>query len=100
MSNSFILSFESKNSVDRFETNKMSNTYILYLNDTIRQLINLAKDVSQKDEYNEGVVYGYYASISRLLNQAEGFNIIEQLDDDVKNFEPESLISNQLNNES
>lgn len=70
----------------------MNNTYIYYLNDTLKQLINLAKDVENTDEYYQGVIYGYYASISILLNQAEGFGIIEDLDEDIKDFVPESLL--------
>jgi len=71
----------------------MSNSYIYYLNDTIRQLIDLAKEVKETDDYNQGILYGYYASISRLLNQAEAFDIIENLDKDIQNFKPEKLFS-------
>ncbi|HAT67870.1 MAG TPA: hypothetical protein DCS66_25265 [Flavobacteriaceae bacterium] len=78
----------------------MSNTYIYFLNDSIKQLIELAKAIDpQGDSFKIGIVQGYYESIARLLNQAEGFGILEQLDDEIQNFEVESLLSN-LNSDS
>lgn len=71
----------------------MSNSYIYYLNDTIRQLIDLAKAIKETDDYNQGILYGYYASISRLLNQAEAFDIIGNLDKDIQDYNPEKLFS-------
>lgn len=71
----------------------MSNSYIYYLNDTIRQLIDLAKAIKETDDYNQGILYGYYASISRLLNQAEAFDIIGNLDKDIQDYTPEKLFS-------
>lgn len=71
----------------------MSNTYIYYLNDTIHQLIDLANEIKDKDAYNQGILYGYYASLSRLLNQAEAFDIIKALDKDIQEYNPEILFS-------
>ena len=41
----------------------MNNTYIHFLNDTIKQLIELSKEVDKTDEYNKGIIFGYYSAI-------------------------------------
>lgn len=74
----------------------MNKTYIQYLNDTIRQLIELAESVSiqgPEEEFETGKIHGIYICITRILNQAEGFGILDSLDEDITNFEPEVLLS-------
>jgi hypothetical protein len=62
------------------------------LNDCIHQQIERANDVDLKDNFNEGIRFGFYSSISHLLNQAEAFQIINQLDKDIQEFVPEILL--------
>ncbi|WP_316634677.1 hypothetical protein [uncultured Flavobacterium sp.] len=70
----------------------MDSTYIFYLNDSIKELIRLAQETKKGDLFNDGILFGYYSSISLLLNQAESFNISNQLDGEIKNFNPETLL--------
>ena len=70
----------------------MNNTYIHFLNDTIKQLIELSKEVDKTDEYNKGIIFGYYSAISRILSQLESFDIIDELDEEIKNFIPEIIL--------
>jgi hypothetical protein len=53
----------------------MINSCILYLNDTIKQLIELATEIKEKDDFSQGKLLGYYGSISLLLSQAEAFQL-------------------------
>ena len=69
------------------------NSCILYLNDTIKQLIELATEIKEKDDFSQGKLLGYYSSISLLLSQAEAFEIMEQLDKDIQDFIPEKLLA-------
>ncbi len=70
-------------------------TYIHYLNDTINQLIELAEEAKSntKNEFDEGIVHGYYGAILRVLNQLEAFNIKEDLDLKIQEYIPEDLLS-------
>jgi hypothetical protein len=70
----------------------MVNSCILYLNDTIKQLIQIATEIKEKDDFNKGKLFGYYESISLLLSQAEAFQIMEQLDKEIQDFTSEQLL--------
>lgn len=70
----------------------MDSTYIFYLNDSIKELIKLAKQIERDDSFNNGVLFGYYSSISLFLSQAEHFNIFDQLDEEIRIFTPETLL--------
>ena len=71
-------------------------TYTYYLNDMIRNLIESANEIKLKPqltEFEEGILAGYVNSISHLLNQTIAFNIKDDLDLDLQNFEPTSLLN-------
>jgi hypothetical protein len=70
----------------------MDETCRHYLNDTIGQLIEMAKETENNDEFNQGILFGYFHSISFLLNQANAFQILDLLDKEIQDFIPESLI--------
>ena len=69
-----------------------TKTYIYYLNDNIKELISMAQkiDKTNEDEFNQ--LFGYYHSISLLLNNAESFNILDSLNKEIQDFVPEKLL--------
>ncbi len=70
----------------------MSDTCILYLNDTINELITSAKNTKKINDFESGILMGYYNSISLLLSQATAFGITQKLDKEIQEFVPESLL--------
>lgn len=66
-----------------------------YLEDTLNQLIDKAIEIREgpNSEFNRGILFGYYETISKLLNQAEAFGISHQLPEKVRDFNPEDLLS-------
>ena len=73
----------------------MNDTYKYYLNDSLKQLITMAKEIeiTENNDFNNGKLHGYYTAISRLLNQAEAFGILTNLDKEIIDFNPETLLS-------
>ncbi len=70
----------------------MDSDYINYLNDSIKQLIESAKKIDVQKDFENGILMGYYLSISFLLSQANAFQILNQLDKEIQAFIPESLL--------
>jgi hypothetical protein len=70
----------------------MSDKYVWFLNDTIKQLIEMSKKIDDKEEFDKGILFGYYRTISHILSQAEAFNIISELDLEIQNFIAEKII--------
>lgn len=70
----------------------MGNTYLHFLNDSIKELISRALDIENDTDFDKGTRLGFYEAISHLLNQAEGFGIFDELDNEIKEFNLESLI--------
>jgi len=66
-----------------------------YIEDVLSQLIEEAYELKKnaKNEFDLGGVFGYYRSISSLLNQAEAFGVGDKLPPKLRNFNPEDLIS-------
>lgn len=62
------------------------------MNDSIKQLIELAKYLTDENDFDKGVRIGFYQTISLLLNQSVAFGIYEKLDKEIKEFNIESLI--------
>jgi hypothetical protein len=64
-----------------------------YLSDVLYQLIESASLVKQEanTDFKMGVLQGYYEAISRLLNEAEAFDITEQLPKNLQDYCPEDL---------
>ena len=67
---------------------------VYYLTDVLDQLIEDARSLQReaRDEFKIGQLFGYYFTISRLLNQAEVFDIEHQLPERLREFNPESLL--------
>lgn len=65
-----------------------------YIEDSLNQLIDEALDLREiaKTEFDKGKLFGYYETISKLLNQAEAFDISDRLSETVREFNPESLL--------
>ena len=65
-----------------------------YISDLVTQLITEAKALRSKplDEFDKGVLYGYYLSIQRMLNLSEGFGYHELLPAELQRFNPEELL--------
>ena len=70
----------------------MNEPIINYLNDTIKQLIESAKNLTDRNDFDKGVRIEFYQTISLLLNQSVAFGIYEKLDKEIKEFNIESLI--------
>ncbi len=66
-----------------------------YLEDTISQLIEEALELKENasDEFERGKLFGYYETISKLLNQAEAFGIIDKIPLKWQDFNPEDLLN-------
>ena len=71
------------------------STFINFLNDTLKNIIDRAinKVDSNKDEFQKGVQFGYYEAISHFMNQADTFFILDQLDEYLKDFNPDDLLN-------
>jgi UTP-glucose-1-phosphate uridylyltransferase len=65
-----------------------------YLTDTLNQLLDEALEMKNRinSEFDKGKLVGYYEIISKLLNQAESFGIVDKLPERVRDFNPESLL--------
>ena len=69
-----------------------------YFQDTLNQLLDAALEEKQhvknsKDEFDKGVLVGYYKVILKLMNQAQAFGIRDKLPPKWRNFNPEELLS-------
>ena len=69
------------------------------LNDWLKNLVERAINIDTTDsEFNEGLQQGYYECISHLLNQIDGLNLDEILDNYFKEFKPEDIINGNAKN--
>ncbi len=66
-----------------------------YLEDTINQLIEEALELKKdaQDEFKKGKLFGYYETISKLLNQAAAFGIEDKIPLKWRDFNPEELLN-------
>lgn len=71
----------------------MSEKYVWFLNDTIKQLITMSLEIDDTEEFDKGILFGYYKAISHILSQAEAFSIIGKLDMEVQNFIVEKILT-------
>lgn len=64
-----------------------------YLSDVLYQLIENASQHKREanTEFKMGVLQGYHEAISRLLNEAEAFDITEQLPKNLQDYCPDDL---------
>lgn len=65
-----------------------------YLEDIVNQLIEEAFEIKKnaEDEFERGKLFGYYEIISKLLNQAEAFDIVDKIPSNWRDFNPEELL--------
>ncbi len=69
-------------------------SFIYYLNDTLKQCIDRAIQIDQKkSDFDKGVAFGFYEVISHFFNQAEGFGILPELDSYLQEFDPDNLLN-------
>jgi len=68
-------------------------SFIFYLNDTLKQCVDRAIEIDQqKSDFDNGIAVGYYEVLSRLINQAEVFGILSELDPYLQEFDPHDLL--------
>jgi len=65
------------------------------LGDWLKNLIDRAIQINPNaDDYNEGILQGYYEAISHILTQIKVLDMMEDLHDDyLANFNPDDLIT-------
>ncbi len=65
-----------------------------FLADVLNQLIDDASELklNAETEFQAGMLTAYYQVISKLLNQAEAFGMMEGLPEDLRDYEPEALL--------
>ncbi|MEW6773872.1 MAG: hypothetical protein AB1304_07725 [Bacteroidota bacterium] len=71
----------------------MNNPYKNYLEDCLEQLIDRSIEVRErsnetKDPFEQGRYFAYYEILVFLLNQAEVFEIKDELKEKIKTFFP------------
>ena len=65
-----------------------------FTEEILTQLIEDAFELkaSVTTDFERGILYGYYNTITKILNQAEAFGVFDKLPDDLKSFLPEDLL--------
>ncbi len=65
-----------------------------FIEEILDQLIREANEIktSASDDFEKGKLFGYYETISKILNQAEGFGVFDKLPKSLQEFKPESLL--------
>lgn len=53
----------------------------------------MSQEIDDTEEFDKGILFGYYKTISHLLSQAEAFNIIGELDMKIQNFIVEKILT-------
>lgn len=68
------------------------------IEEILSQLIEEATDLKSNtgDDFEVGKLFGYFIAISKILNQAEAFGLIDKLPTSLSEFNPESLL-NKIN---
>lgn len=66
-----------------------------YLDDLLNQLLEEALKLKEyaNDDFEKGKLFGYYETISKILNQAEAFGISDKLHLRWRDFNPEDLLN-------
>ena len=65
------------------------------IEEILTQLIeeSLELRASARNDFENGILFGYYETISKILNQAEAFNMLEKLPTNLQGFSPENLLN-------
>ena len=68
------------------------------IEEILTQLIEEAFELKANatDDFKIGELFGYYATISKILNQTEAFGIFDKLPENLQDFSPENLL-NKIN---
>ncbi len=66
-----------------------------YIEDLLNELIEEAKEIKTNDDFDRGKLFGYYFSISKILNQALSFGLLDELPRKLRDFNPETLLNDQ-----
>lgn len=53
----------------------------------------MSLEIDDTEEFDKGILFGYYKAISYILSQAEAFSIIGELDMEVQNFIVEKILT-------
>jgi hypothetical protein len=66
-----------------------------FIEEILTQLIEEAGEIkaNASDDFEKGKLFGYYESISKILNQTEAFGIFNKLPYNIQKFNPEDLLS-------
>ncbi|HQH19597.1 MAG TPA: hypothetical protein PKZ43_08575 [Bacteroidales bacterium] len=69
-----------------------------FIEEILTQLIEEANEIKKNalDDFEKGKLYGYYESISKILNQAESFGVFDKLPKNLQEFKPEDFL-NEIN---
>lgn len=75
------------------------NTIVYYLQEVLEQLIEKVPITTDeyKVEFDKGKLWGYYFSLSKVLSIAEIFGFTNYLPENLKDFDPETLIKGLRN---
>ena len=65
------------------------------IEEILTQLIEEAFELQANavDDFERGKLFGYYTSISKILNQSEAFGISDKLPENLQKFNPEDLLN-------
>ncbi|MBK6365433.1 MAG: hypothetical protein IPG18_17510 [Saprospiraceae bacterium] len=66
-----------------------------FIEEILSQLVEEALEIkaNASDEFQNGKLFGYYESISKIYNQADAFGVFDKLSKSLQEFKPESLLS-------
>ena len=66
-----------------------------FIEEILSQLIKEAEEIkvnNASNDFEKGKLFGYYESISKILNQTEAFDVFDKLPKSLQEFNPESLL--------
>lgn len=65
-----------------------------FIEEVLTQLIEEAFELKANaiHDFEKGKLFGYYTTISKILNQAEAFDVFDKLPKELQDFNPEDLL--------
>lgn len=65
-----------------------------FIEDTLNQLLEEAIETKSEteNEFNKGKLFGYYETISKLMNQLDAFGLSDLVPERIRYYDLESLI--------
>lgn len=66
-----------------------------FIKDILNQLIEDAVELKNNtaNDFEKGNLFGYYICISKILNQAEAFGVLDKLPKNLRRYNPEDLLN-------